>query len=190
VRPEPKETRVLARGRYLELIDEGGWEYVNRHGASGVVVIVATTDQGDLVLVEQPRVPVHRRTIELPAGLIGDHPGSALEPREVAAERELEEETGFRAARWSLLAEGPISVGVSTETVSFFRATGLTRVGPGGGDASETITVHVIPVAEVPSFLKAKAAEGVLIDPKVFIGLYFIQAGGQARASNPRESAP
>ena len=165
---------MLGRGRYLELVDEGGWEYVHRHGATGVVVLVATTDRDDLVLVEQHRVPVHARTIELPAGLIGDLPAAALEAREIAAARELEEETGFRATRLDLLAEGPISVGLSTETVSFFRATGLVRVGSGGGDESEKITVHVVPIAEVPRFLHAKARDGALVDPKIFAGLYFV----------------
>ena len=174
MRLEPKERRILGQGRFLELVDEQGWEYVRRHAASGVVVIVATTDDGSLVLVEQPRVPVHRRTIELPAGLVDDLPSASAEPTDAAAARELEEETGFRASRWRLLAEGPISVGVSTEIVSFFRATGLSRVGPGGGDDTEDITVHVVPLSSVPAFLAEKAAAGALIDPKIFAGLYFV----------------
>ena len=166
--------RVLARGKYLELVDEGGWEYVRRHGVSGVVLIVATTDQRELVLVEQNRLPVHSRTVELPAGLVGDLPGQAHEPLEHAAARELEEETGFTASHWRHLTEGPTAVGSSTEVVSFFRATGLTRVGPGGGDHTEDITVHVVPLSEVPAFLTAKAAAGVLVDPKVYTALYFV----------------
>jgi len=170
----PPTPKTLARGRYLELVDETGWEYVQRHGSSGVVVIVATTDDGGLVLVEQPRVPIHKSAIELPAGLVGDHAAVAGEALERAAERELEEETGFRATRWRRLVEGPVSVGLTPEVVTFFRAAGLSRVGPGGGDNTEDITVHVVPVGEVPAFLAAKAAAGLAIDPKVFAGLYFI----------------
>jgi ADP-ribose pyrophosphatase len=170
----PLTPKLLARGRYLELIDENGWEYVRRHGASGVVVVVATTDDGALVLVEQTRVPIHNTAIERPAGLVGDHAGTEGEALERAAQRELEEETGFHATRWRHLIEGPVSVGLTPEVVTFFRATGLSRVGPGGGDHTEDITVHLVPVAEVPAFLAAKAASGVAIDPKVFAGLYFL----------------
>ncbi len=174
----PRPHRILGRGRFLELVDEQGWEYVRRHASSGVVVIVATTDQQELVLVEQPRIPVRRRTIELPAGLVGDLPDSVAESLETAAIRELEEETGFVATAWRLLAEGPSSVGISTEVVTFFRATGLARVGPGGGDDTEDITVHVVPVAGVSAFLAEKAAAGALVDPKVFAALYFLTTEG------------
>jgi ADP-ribose pyrophosphatase len=64
--------------------------------------------------------------------------------------------------------------------VTFFRATGLTRVGAGGGDETENITVHVIRVAEVPAFLRRQVAAGVLVDPKVYVGLYFIHFPGRA----------
>jgi ADP-ribose pyrophosphatase len=181
VPPAGNERRILATGRYLELIDEGGWEYVRRVVASGVVIIVATTDDDALVLVEQPRAAVHKHTIELPAGLVGDEAGGADEPMERAAERELEEETGYRARHWSRLFEGPPSVGLSSEMVTFFRATGLTRIGAGGGDATEQITVHVVPLADVPAFLIEQSARGALIDPKVYAGLYFVHAERHAR---------
>jgi ADP-ribose pyrophosphatase len=166
--------KLLGRGKFLELIDEGGWEYVRRHAASGVVLIVATTEGRELVLVEQNRVPVHRRTIELPAGLVGDLPGQAAESLELAAARELEEETGFVASTWQQLVEGPSAVGASTEVVTFFRATGLQRVGKGGGDNTEDITVHVVPLDDVRLFIANKIAAGLLIDPKVYAALYFI----------------
>jgi ADP-ribose pyrophosphatase len=149
--------------------------------ASGVVIIVATTDEGGLVLVEQPRMSVHQHTIELPAGLVGDQPSDADEPMERAAERELEEETGFHAATWTRLFAGPPSVGLSGEMVTFFRATGLTRIAAGGGDASEQITVHVIPLDDVPAFLAAQTALGALVDPKVYAGLYFVHAERRGR---------
>jgi ADP-ribose pyrophosphatase len=168
--------RILGRGRFLELIDEGGWEYVRRYAASGVVVIVATTDAGQLVLVGQHRVPVHRTAIELPAGLIGDVAANATESVERAAARELEEETGFQARHWRFLAAGPSSVGLSTEIVTFFRATGLSRIGPGGGDDSEDITVHLVPLDGVAAFLGEKSGGGALIDPKVYAALHFLTA--------------
>ena len=163
--------RVLGQGKYLTLVDDDGWEYVTRHAVTGIVVIVAVTDEGKLLLVEQARRAVHRHVIELPAGLVGDvehHRGEALD---AAALRELEEETGYAARQMQFLAEGPIAVGVSDEVISFFRAHELSRVGPGGGDASENIIVHEVPLAGVRAFLAAKASEGLYVDPKIYAGL-------------------
>ncbi|HMF44542.1 MAG TPA: NUDIX hydrolase [Polyangia bacterium] len=164
--------RLLAKGRFLTFIDEGGWEYVTRPGVTGIVVIVAVTDERRLVLVEQYRPAVHRRVIELPAGLVGDVDERRAESLHDAAARELEEETGLRAAELVALFEGPIAVGVSDETVSFFSARGLSRVGAGGGDDTEEITVHEVPLAELPSFLAAKQEAGLGVDPKIYAGLY------------------
>ena len=66
---EQPEKKSLHKGRFLAMFERGGWEYVDRVGASGVVVILAVTDANELVLVEQHRVPVGASVIELPAGL-------------------------------------------------------------------------------------------------------------------------
>ena len=164
--------RILATGRYLTFVEEDGWEYVTRPGVTGIVVIVAVTDDQRLVLVEQYRRAVHRRVIELPAGMVGDSDGRRAESMQDAAARELEEETGYRASEMIPLFEGPIAVGVSDETLSFFRARGLARVGPGGGDDTEDITVHEVALAELPSFLAAKQQAGLGVDSKIYAGLY------------------
>ena len=166
--------RVLGRGRYLTLLDDGGWEYVTRHNVKGIVVIVAITDDEKLLLVEQHRPAVGNRVIELPAGLVGDV--DAGESLVVAAERELLEETGFAAREMVALAEGPISVGFSDETLSFFQAREPKRVGPGGGDASEQITTHEVPLPELRRFLADRAAAGLAIDPKIYAGLFLVGA--------------
>ncbi len=136
------------------------------------VVIVAVTQSDELVLIEQYRPAVDARCLELPAGLVGDQedPDEALE---LAAARELEEETGFRPARVERLTTGPASAGLSDESLTLVRATGLTRVGPGGGDAHEDITVHLVPRAELRSFVAARESAGVVIDLKLWAGLYF-----------------
>ena len=164
---------VLATGRYVRLVRDGTWEWAERVGATGAAVIAAATADGEVVLVEQHRVPVGARVIELPAGLVGDR---GAERNEEAAARELEEETGFRAERIEQVAGGPISAGMTSETLTLFRATGLVRVGPGGGDASEDITVHLVPLDEAPAWLAAQAAAGVLVDPKVYAGLWFLKS--------------
>ncbi len=166
---------ALHTGKFLALVREGHWEYADRTNATGAAIIVALTDERKLLLVEQYRIPVHARTIELPAGIIGDEPGSGNEDHTEAARRELEEETGYRAERMDSLTRGPASSGLTSETVTLLLATKLRRVGVGGGVAHEDITVHEVPLNEVHSWLDAKAKGGVLVDPKVYAGLYFIQ---------------
>jgi len=166
------EVRVLATGRFLTFVDEGGWEYVTRPHVTGIAVIVPIIDDRRLVLVEQYRPAVHKRVIELPAGMVGDTDGRREESMADAAARELEEETGYTAARIELLFEGPIAVGVSDEVISFFRAHGLTRTGPGGGDETEDITVHEVALGELKAFLAAKMKEGLAVDAKIYAGLW------------------
>jgi ADP-ribose pyrophosphatase len=163
---------VLCQGKFITMFDDNGWEYVTRPGTTGIVVIVAVTDDQKLVLVEQYRKPVRNTVVEMPAGMVGDEVGRGGESLLDAAYRELEEETGFAAREIVFLAEGPTAVGLSDEVISFFQARGLTRVGPGGGDASENITVREIPLAEVRSFLAARQAEGLDVDPKIYAGLF------------------
>ena len=93
-----KQREVIAATRHLQLVRRGGWEYVERPNVTGIVVIVPVTRDGELVLIEQYRVPVDRPVIELPAGLAGDVPGTEGERLEAAARRELLEETGYRPA--------------------------------------------------------------------------------------------
>jgi len=164
--------RILAEGDYLRLIRRGGWEYAERSNARCAVIIVAVTPDDCLLLVEQFRIPIMAPAIEMPAGLVGDIDGD--ERIEDAAIRELEEETGWRAERVELLMQGPTSAGMSNEIIAFARASGLSRVGPGGGDDSEDIIVHEVPRAEAAAWLCRKAAEGYAIDPKLYAGLYFV----------------
>jgi ADP-ribose pyrophosphatase len=178
------QPRVLQKGNYLTLIDENGWEYVTRDGVSGIVVIVAITPERRLVLVEQYRPPVHKHVIELPAGLVGDVDGRRQESLRDAAARELEEETGYAATEMVELSEGPIAVGVSDEVVSFFAARGLSRVGAGGGDDTEDITVHEVALDDLPAFVAAKMKEGLGVDPKIYAGLYL--AGVQPPSAGSR----
>src|SRR5580765_8823238 len=119
-RPIPGEARVVAQGRFITMVDDAGWEYVTRHGVTGIVVLVAVTPARELVLVEQYRPPVRGRVVELPAGLVGDHHGHEGETLAAAAHRELLEETGFQAREMVELGAGPVAVGVSDEIVTFF----------------------------------------------------------------------
>ena len=161
--------RVLHEGQFLRLLRRRHWEYVERTNASGVAVIVAVTERDELLLVEQYRLPVARPVIELPAGLVGDQGGD--EPLLEAAQRELEEETGYRAEQMECLAEGPTTAGLSNEITTFCIARGLVRVGPGGGDDSEDIIVHPVPLAGLRPWLRAQESRAA-VDPKLYAGLW------------------
>lgn len=168
---------VLYEGKYIRLISKDTWEYVERVHCSGVVVIVAVTDAGKLILCEQYRVPIAKPSIELPAGLVNDSAENAEESFEDAAKRELLEETGYCAERMHSLFEGPAASGSSSVMLSFFRAEGLRKVHQGGGDATEQISVHEVRIDEIDSWFREQSSRGKLIDPKVFTALYFLSHG-------------
>jgi len=153
-------------GRFLTVRQQGSWEYAERKGEIGAAVIVAL-DGEDIILVEQYRIPVGKRCLELPAGLVGDE--SAGESTAEAARRELEEETGYRADAVEDLGLFYSSPGMTSESFTVVRATGLVRVGDGGGSPEEDITVHRVPLASVPGFLREKRAEGLGIDAKILL---------------------
>ena len=168
---------IIAEGRHVRLVHRNGWEYAERVGVSGVVLIVAVNEDRELILVEQHRPPVDTSVIELPAGLAGDIPGEEDEALSRAASRELVEETGYEATEIKWLADAPPTAGMCSETATYFHATGLRRVGPGGGDDSEDITVHHVPLTSLRSWLKERQEEGRLVATSVFAGLFLAGIG-------------
>jgi ADP-ribose pyrophosphatase len=171
------ETETLCNGRWLRLKKRGRWEFAERVNAGGGVIIVAVTPDDNLLLVEQYRAAIESKTIEMPAGLVGDLAGSADEPAVEAARRELLEETGYEAARIEFLMAGPSSSGMSNEIMAFVRAYDLKRIHAGGGDETEEIIVHEVPLADAPRWLLQKMRDGYSVDPKMFAGLYFLEHG-------------
>jgi ADP-ribose pyrophosphatase len=173
---EKKETRpiILHEGDFLRLIREGEWEYIERNNCRGIVIILAMTDDEKVILVEQYRQPVHKRVIEFPAGLICDDPKHKKESLVTAARRELLEETGYKAGKIVKLLCGPVSSGSSADLVTLVRADGLRKVARGGGDHTENIVVHEVPLAKAEHWLKQMARKGCLIEPKVYTGLFFL----------------
>jgi ADP-ribose pyrophosphatase len=170
-----KKTEVLAQGRFLRLVSADGWEYTERTNISGIVGIVAVTDEGKLLLVEQFRPAVGKRVIELPAGLAGDDADTRSEDLADAAERELLEETGYSAEQMEFICEGPPSSGTSSEIITLFYAHRITRSGEGGGDDTEDLTIYEIPWQETHEWLESKRRAGVLIDLRIYTGLYFVE---------------
>ena len=170
-------TEVLYEGRWLRMKKRGRWEFAERTNPGGGVIIVAVTAENKILFVEQWREAVSSKTIEMPAGLVGDIAANATESAVAAAERELIEETGYRASRIDFLMAGPSSAGVSNEIIAFVRAHDLTREQAGGGDETENIIVHEIPRTEAAAWLLQKSRDGYSIDPKLFAGLYFLDHG-------------
>jgi ADP-ribose pyrophosphatase len=156
-------------GRFITAVREGNWEYVRRSRGIRAAVILAETDAGEILLVEQDRIPIGRRCLELPAGLVGDDDENEIGNVEEAAARELEEETGYRAAHMQPLGEYYSSPGMVAENFTLVRASGLTRVGEGGGVEGEDIVVHQVPRADVVSFIEQKRDEGVGIDVRLLL---------------------
>jgi ADP-ribose pyrophosphatase len=187
--PDLSRSLVLA-GKHIEFWRAAnGWEYVRRTGSGMGVTIVAVTAEGRLILVEQYRVPLGRRAIELPAGLV-DEADAGAEAVKAAVERELREETGYTCERVEIVATGSSSPGLTDELNALCLAQGLRRVAPveyvdagegvmkqatlrGLEEEGEQITVYEARFDGLRAWLDARSRQGVVVDLKVFGGLYF-----------------
>jgi ADP-ribose pyrophosphatase len=153
-------------GKFVRAIRRGKWEYASRTNNISAVVILAE-HEGKVILVDQPRVPLGERCLELPAGLVGDiDPDATVE---TTAIKELEEETGFTADRVERLGEFYSSPGMLAEGFTLVRAHGVRKIGDGGGDENEDINVHLVARSDIPNFIEQKRAEGFGIDVKLLI---------------------
>ena len=153
-------------GKFVRAVRRGKWEYASRTNNISAVVILAEYE-GQVILVDQPRVPLGERCLELPAGLVGDtDPNATIE---ATAIKELEEETGFTADRIERLGDFYSSPGMLSEGFTLVRAHGVRKIGDGGGDENEDINVHLVARTDIPNFIEQKRAEGFGIDVKLLI---------------------
>ena len=153
-------------GKFVRAVRRGKWEYASRTNNISAVVLLAEYD-GQVILVDQPRVPLGERCLELPAGLVGDTDLNATV--EATAIKELEEETGFTADRIERLGDFYSSPGMLSEGFTLVRAHGIRKIGEGGGDENEDINVHLVARTDIPNFIEQKRAEGFGIDVKLLI---------------------
>lgn len=175
--------KILYEGQYIRLIADGTWEYVERTGNVEAAIIVpvlvdnsypiGNPKRDNLILIREFRVPLQKYNYGLPAGLVGDHQRG--EDPMAAASRELEEETGYVAGRMHYLISGPPSSGLSNEILHFYLADKLEKVSDKVGVGGEDITVHIVPIKEAWQWLVDRIDDNNVVDPKIFLGLYFAQ---------------
>lgn len=165
----------LFETQWLALYRIGRWDFVRRPQSENCVGILAVTPENEIILVEQFRIPMQKRVIEVPAGIVGDEAEHIGESLAETAGRELLEETGYRAGSITPLIASPTSAGMSSETIHLFHAKDLVREHDGGGVAGEDIIVHHVPIAGLRAWLAAREAEGLIVDFKIHAALW--QAG-------------
>lgn len=162
---------TLYESQWLGLYRKGHWDYARRPNSDACVGILAMTDQQEIILVQQYRIPVGKPVVEIPAGLVGDELEFQSESLAETAGRELLEETGYRAGKVELLISSPTSAGMTPEITHLYYATQLVQESEGGGNASEEITVYKIPLTKLRQFLSDKQSEGLLVDFKIHAAL-------------------
>ncbi|MED5546961.1 MAG: NUDIX hydrolase [Pseudomonadota bacterium] len=161
----PEEIRW--EGRFITAKTRGRWEFVGRARGIKAAVILAIDEEDNVILVDQYRVPLQRRCLELPAGLVGDESDMADEDPANAAIRELEEETGYRAGTMENMGEFFSSPGMVSESFTLFRARNLVKVGEGGGVDDENIVVHRVPLSRIGEVIADFRAKDYAMDVKM-----------------------
>lgn len=159
------------RGRFLEvrldtIVQADGHtatrEYIVHPGA---VMVVPMLDDGRLVMERQFRYPLGRVLLEFPAGKL-----DADESVQTCAERELAEETGYRATQWARACHIHNACAYSDEAIEIWFARGLQR-GEQRLDLGERLDVCLMTEAELDTL----ASRGELTDVKTLIGLQWLQ---------------
>ncbi len=169
------ERRVVHQGRYLQFrVDtiaraDGSGGTRDTVGHPGAIAVLALDDDGRLLMVRQWRIPAGRAMLEIPAGTLDVHDGVVEDP-DLAAPRELEEETGHRAATWRKLAQFWTAPGFATELMHLYLATGIagadedTRLQP---DEDERLELVHLTIPEAVAMVDS----GRISDAKTILGI-------------------
>lgn len=181
---DPLEERVvdstlIHRGRYLEFrvdtIERADGSRGTRDvvGHPGAIAVLALDDDGRLLLVRQWRIPAGRAMLEIPAGTLDVHDGRTEDP-DVAARRELEEETGSRASSWRRLSTFWTAPGFASELMHLYLARGLEsvhgddRLAP---DEDERLELSRATIDEALALVD----DGSISDAKTILGVLWLE---------------
>lgn len=177
-------SEVVHRGHYLtfriDTIERADGTRATREicGHPGAVAIVALDEEDRVLLVRQWRTAAGRAMLEIPAGTLDVDPATGeIEDPALAARRELEEETGYRADRWRLLTSFWTAPGFATELMHLFLATGLRpadvdRLGP---DEDERLELVRMPLRDAVAAAGVAAGSGEIVDAKSILGLLWLE---------------
>ena len=193
---DPLEEHVTARelihrGRYLEfrvdtiLRADGTTGRRDVVGHPGAIAVLAVDGAGRLLLVRQWRIPAERGMLEIPAGTLDVHDGVTEDP-DLAARRELEEETGQRAATWRKLATFWTAPGFASELMHLYLATGIAGAAAEGRlapDEDERLELRHVGIDEALALVE----DGGICDAKSILGVLWLdrlrRAGAFAQGS-------
>lgn len=179
------DSRLAFEGVFLRLyVDQvqsadghvGTREYLRHPGA---VMIIPLLDAEHVLLERQFRYPLGRAIVEFPAGKID--PG---EPPFECAKRELLEETGYTARRWSYLGGLHNAIAYSDEKIEIYLAEDLERNGNASPDAGETLEVFEAPWRQLLEWVR----DGSVTDVKTMVGAFWLEktlAGEWSRRPPP-----
>ncbi|HSK52557.1 MAG TPA: NUDIX hydrolase [Clostridia bacterium] len=140
------------------------------------MAIVPLDSDGQVLLVRQFRSPAGRVLLEIPAGTLDEAADGSIEEPDLAARRELEEETGYRARTWRLLTRFFTAPGFTTEYMHLYLATDLEpvdgeRLGP---DEDERLHLVRLPWPDAV----AAVERGEIVDAKSIVGLLWLARSG------------
>ena len=173
------EREIIHRGRYLEFrVDHiqradgsGGTRDVVGH--PGAIAVLAVDDDRRLLLVRQWRIPAASAMLEIPAGTL-DRVNGSIEDPDLAARRELEEETGHRATTWRKLAEFWTAPGFATELMHLYLATGIAGAADDGRltpDEDERLELLHVGIDDAVGMVE----RGEIRDAKTIIGILWLE---------------
>jgi ADP-ribose pyrophosphatase len=186
------ESEVLRRGHYLtfriDTIERADGSRARREvvGHPGAVAILAIDPDDCVLLVRQFRSPAGRILLEVPAGTLDVDPETGrVEDHAIAARRELEEETGYRAATWRHLTSFWTAPGFATELMHLYLATDLAaadedRLGP---DDDERLQLARLPFSDAV----AAAERGEIADAKSLVALLWLD---RITLAEPEQATP
>jgi len=166
------DSRLAFEGVFLKLFvdqvqsadgHQGTREYLRHPGA---VMIIPLLDAEHVLLERQFRYPLGRSIVEFPAGKID--PG---EPPFECARRELFEETGYTARRWSHLGGLHNAIAYSDERIEIYLAEDLERSGDATLDAGETLEVFEAPWRQLLEWVR----DGAVTDVKTMVGAFWLE---------------